>query len=63
MIDFADPGAAQGINPLGQSGVWWDAHYDDQAARFVAGYYVPQHLLANDVKTNTRSTLQLVPAR
>ena len=62
VIDFATPGAAQGINPLGQSGVWWDAHYDDQTARFVAGYYVPQHLLADDVKTNTRSTLQLIPA-
>ncbi len=62
VIDFAKPGEAQGINPLGQSGVWWDAHYDDQVARFVAGYYVPQHLLADDVKANTRSRLKLVPA-
>ncbi len=62
VIDFANPGAAQGINPLGQSGVWWDAHYDDQVARFVAGYYVPQHLLADDVVTHTRSSLKLVPA-
>lgn len=62
VIDFARPGAAQGINPLGQSGVWWDEHYDDQVARFVAGYYVPQHLLPNDVKANARSTLKLLPA-
>ena len=61
VIDFAHPGEAQGINPLGQSGVWWDEHYDDQVARFVAGYYVPQHLLPGDVKTHTRSRLRLVP--
>jgi penicillin G amidase len=62
VIDFAAPGKAQGINPIGQSGVWGDAHYDDQSARFVAGYYVAQHLLAADVKANTKSQLLLQPA-
>ena len=61
VIDFAKPGEAQGINPLGQSGIYGDSHYDDQVARFVAGYSVPQHLLAEDVKANTQSTLKLQP--
>ncbi len=61
VIDFAKPGEAQGINPLGQSGVYGDAHYDDQVDRFVAGYSVPQHLLAADVKASTQSTLTLRP--
>ncbi len=63
VIDFSKPGASQGINPMGQSGVWGDAHYDDQVARFVAGYSVPQHLLAQDVKANTRSELTLLPKK
>ena len=61
VIDFANPGGAVGINPLGQSGVLFDAHYDDQALQFVEGSYVPQHLTADDVKANTRSTLKFVP--
>jgi integrase len=28
IIDFADPGQACGINPVGQSGVLFDKHYD-----------------------------------
>ena len=63
VIDFASPGQSQGINPLGQSGVWPDAHYRDQTDRFVAGYYVPQHLDAEAVKANTKSQLELRPAR
>ncbi|OYU43619.1 MAG: hypothetical protein CFE44_17400 [Burkholderiales bacterium PBB4] len=62
VIDFAHPEKAQGINPLGQSGVWFDTHYNDQADRYVAGYYVPQHLDADDVKANTKSRLKLRPA-
>ena len=63
VIDFANPGQAQGINPLGQSGVWPDAHYRDQTDRFVAGYYVPQHLDAEAVKANTKSELELRPVQ
>ena len=62
VIDFANPGQAQGINPLGQSGVWPDDHYRDQTDRFIAGYYVPQHLNAEDVKANTQSRMKLSPA-
>jgi penicillin amidase len=63
VIDFADASQAQGINPVGQSGVLFDAHYQDQAQTFIAGGYVPQHLSQADVLAHTRSTLTLAPAR
>jgi penicillin amidase len=59
-IDWAEPGAARGINPLGQSGVLWDRHYQDQAALFHQGGSAPQHLLQADVQAHTRSILRLV---
>lgn len=63
VIDFGSPGNAVGINPLGQSGVLFDAHYADQAERFAAGVYVPQYLSQKDVKAHTESTLTLRPAK
>lgn len=62
VIDFAAPGRAQGINPVGQSGVLFDAHARDQAQDYIAGRYHPMHLDAADVKKATRSTLLLRPA-
>ncbi|WP_296443641.1 penicillin acylase family protein [Rhodoferax sp. UBA5149] len=62
VIDFADASTAVGINPVGQSGVLFDAHYKDQAQTFIEGGYVAQHLSAADVTANTRSTLLLTPA-
>ncbi len=61
LIDFADAGKALGINPVGQSGMLFDPHYDDQAQDFIAGRYQPMHLHPADVKTATRSTLLLLP--
>jgi len=63
IIDFADPGQARGINPVGQSGVPFDTHYQDQAATYAAGGYMREYLNEPDVATNTRSTLRLQPAR
>ena len=63
VIDFAQPDKAVGINPVGQSGVLFDAHYADQAPFFAEGIYKPQHLSAADVKANTKSTLTLTPGR
>jgi penicillin amidase len=63
VIDFADASKAVGINPVGQSGVLFDAHYADQAERFVAGTSVPQYLSESDVKAHTESTLTLQPAK
>jgi len=62
-IDFADANHARGINPVGQSGVLFDAHYADQADAFIHGRSKPQHLSEADVAANTRSTLKLEPAR
>jgi penicillin amidase len=63
LIDFADATRSLGINPVGQSGVLFDAHYQDQARTFVAGGYVPQHQTEADIKANSRGTLTLLPAR
>lgn len=62
LIDFADPAHALGINPVGQSGVLFDAHYQDQAQTYIAGAYVAQHLDEADIQAHTRSTLRLIPA-
>jgi penicillin amidase len=61
VIDFLDANQALGINPVGQSGVLFDAHYKDQALQYAAGVYLPQHLSAADVKAHTKSTLRLRP--
>lgn len=61
VIDFAAPGQARGINPVGQSGVLFDAHYKDQAQDYLAGRYHPMHLDAATVQRAARSTLQLLP--
>lgn len=61
IIDFASPDKAEGINPVGQSGVLFDKHYADQAERFAEGIYAPMHLSKPDIAANTRSTLTLQP--
>lgn len=61
VIDFADASQALGINPVGQSGVWPDKHYSDQADPYVHGIYQPMHLSEVDVAAHTRSTLTLQP--
>lgn len=63
IIDFADASQAVGINPVGQSGVWFDRHYRDQADTFMAGGYMHQWLKEQDIATHTRGTLVLAPAR
>jgi len=62
IIDFADPTQSRGINPVGQSGVLFNSHYSDQAAAYMAGGYLPQHLSEQDVTANARHTLTLKPA-
>ncbi|MBM7062455.1 penicillin acylase family protein [Pseudomonas sp. UL073] len=62
LIDLADASHSLGINPVGQSGVPFDAHYQDQAEAYIQGQYLPQHYTDEDVKANTKGTLHLVPA-
>ena len=63
LIDFADPAHSLTINPVGQSGVLFDSHYDDQAEAYVEGMYFQAHLNEEEITANTRSTLKLLPAR
>lgn len=63
VIDFADPASARGANPVGQSGVWGDQHYADQAAAYARGESRQQHLAEDDVARATMSTLTLQPTR
>ncbi len=63
LVDFADPAHGLTINPVGQSGVPFDSHYDDQAEAYVDGMYVQAHFNDEEVTANTRSTLKLLPAR
>ncbi|MEG0120620.1 MAG: penicillin acylase family protein [Pseudomonas sp.] len=63
LVDFADPAHSLTINPVGQSGVPFDRHYDDQAEAYVDGIYVQAHFSDEEVTANTRSTLKLLPAR
>lgn len=61
VVDFADASQAVGINPVGQSGVLFDAHYSDQADDFIKGRSTRQYLSEADVAAHTRSTLLLEP--
>ncbi|WP_367086120.1 penicillin acylase family protein [Pseudomonas sp. HOU2] len=63
LVYFADPAHSLTINPVGQSGVPFDSHYDDQAEEYVEGMYVQAHFSEEEVTANTRSTLKLLPAR
>ncbi|PCM46799.1 penicillin acylase family protein [Pseudomonas fluorescens] len=63
LVDFSDPAHSLTINPVGQSGVPFDSHYDDQAEEYVEGMYVQAHFSEEEVTANTRSTLKLLPAR
>jgi penicillin amidase len=63
LIDFADPAHSLTINPVGQSGVLFDRHYDDQAEAYIEGVYYQAHLNDEEVTANTRNTLKLLPAR
>ncbi|MGE8361809.1 penicillin acylase family protein [Pseudomonas sp.] len=61
LIDLNDASTALGINPVGQSGVPFDRHYQDQAEAYVRGEYQPMHLDQDDVQRHTRSQLTLRP--
>ena len=63
IIDFAAPEKALGVNPLGQSGVPFDTHYDDQAGLFAASMYAPMWLDEADIAANAQSTLTIHPSR
>jgi penicillin amidase len=61
IIDFAKPDRALGINPVGQSGVWGDEHWADQAARYARGEYRVEALSEADIAARSKGVLRLVP--
>lgn len=61
LIDLAEPERALGINPVGQSGVRFDAHYADQAEPYIKGQYQPMHLNPTDVQAHSAKELILNP--
>ncbi|WP_416759491.1 penicillin acylase family protein [Roseateles sp. So40a] len=61
LIDFAKPQEALGVNPVGQSGVWPDAHYGDQAPLLAKGQYRREWLNEADVQAHSRGLLVLKP--
>ena len=61
LIDFARPQEALGVNPVGQSGVWPDAHYADQAALLAQGRYRREWLDEADVRAHSNGLLVLKP--
>lgn len=63
LIDFADLAHSLTVNPVGQSGVPFDRHFEDQAEAYIEGVYFQAHLNDEEVSANTRSTLKLLPAR
>ncbi len=63
LIDFADPAHSLTVNPVGQSGVPLDKHFEDQAEGYIEGVYFQAYLNDEEVMANTRSTLKMLPAR
>ncbi|MDT4805583.1 Acyl-homoserine lactone acylase QuiP [compost metagenome] len=61
LVDMADAEHALGINPVGQSGVPFDRHYDDQAEAYMRGEYLPMHFAEDEVKANSQEVLTLTP--
>ena len=61
VIDFGALGKSLVINPWEQSGVPFDAHYADQAERYVQEAYTHMHLAPSDVQSHAKQTLMLQP--
>ncbi|WP_374337239.1 penicillin acylase family protein [Leeia sp.] len=61
LIDMAEPEAAVGINPIGQSGILLDEHHHDQAALFATQQYRPMWISSRDVEAHQASQLRLLP--
>ena len=61
IIDFGDLENSWGINPTGQSGLFTDPHYNDQAEDYVKGKFRRHYISQKQIQDNLESTLTLVP--
>jgi penicillin G amidase len=61
IFDFADPDHSLGINPTGQSGYFFDPHFDDQAQMYLSGKYRTQLTNRTEIDTAAVSLLKLTP--
>ncbi|MBV1915470.1 MAG: penicillin acylase family protein [Pseudomonadales bacterium] len=61
VIDFGDIENSWGINPTGQSGLFTDQHYDDQAHDYVSGKFRHHYITPEKVQNNLESELMLLP--
>ena len=63
IIDFGAVNESVGILPTGQSGYFFDKHYDDQAEMFVKGQYRQQYLKRSDIIANSEGQLLFHPLK
>ncbi len=61
IIDFADLDHSVGINPTGQSGYFFDSHFDDQAQMYLAGKYRTHLMEKSEIEKDTVSLLKFTP--
>lgn len=61
LIDFADVENALSINPTGQSGNPFSAHYDDQAQMFAEGQWRKMRMNKADIEANTEQMMVFKP--
>jgi penicillin amidase len=61
IIYFSDPDHSLGINPTGQSGYFFDPHFDDQAQMYMSGKYRMHLMDKKEIEKATISLLKLTP--
>jgi penicillin amidase len=61
IIDFGDIENSWGINPTGQSGLFADPHYDDQAEDYSKGKFRNHYITPKQVQDHLGGELILVP--
>jgi len=61
IVDFSNLNNSWGINPTGQSGVFNDEHYSDQALMYSKGEFRPQLTDLTVIKQGTHSVLLFNP--
>ncbi|MDP4844608.1 MAG: penicillin acylase family protein, partial [Salibacteraceae bacterium] len=61
LIDFNDVENALSINPTGQSGNPFSAHYQDQAQMFATGLWRKMRMNKADIEANTEQIMVFKP--